>query len=408
MKAKFWVKVSSAMLVVLTSLIIAGCGGQSSSTGQTTTGSGTSATNAASAGSSGSSADVAYATAEVNKYAGVPSFTPPAGATPFDASKLRGKTVFFVGVGTEFQLQKVMIPVFQSALSRYGVKMTVFQNQGTPSEWATGVEQGVSQKYNAILLNGNNPEYFAPAVKLANQAGIPVIPSWDRTPNEAPARGVKLFGDSFASDQLQGKLQADWVIANADGKPVNALLINSSDQLEGAGQIAVMKSEFAKYCPTCKITEINVPGSEWAQKLQSATQSALVANPNINYVLPLYTAEAEYVVPAIEAVGGQNRIKAVAANGTPFGLDYIRTGNIYSADVGMDLQCMGDMAADNVMRALAGLKPVENVDPQTGWGSIPVRLWTKANVVDAGVPASYLKGYGSACADYYARIWAGK
>lgn len=390
-----------AAIVVVVAFICAfaaaGCGGGSSN-GNTAAG-----TNAA------SSADIAYSAAEVKKYMGAPSFTPPEGAVPFDASKLRGKRVFYVGIGTQFQLQKVNIPIMKSALARYGIKMDVFENQGTPAEWAKGVQQGVSQRYDAIFLQGNNPQYFAPSVTLANKAGIPVVPAWDRTPANPPTKGLTLFGDVFAPDQLAGKLQADWVIADARGKKVHALVVTSSDDLIAPPQVKILKQEFAQRCGSaCKVTVVDVPVAQWAQKMQSAVQSALRSNPDINYVLPNYTAMQQFVVPAIQAVGGTGRIKSVGYNGTPFGLDMIRQGNIVAMDVGMDLQCINMATVDNVMRALAGLKPVENVDRTTGWGSMPVRIWVKSNVDQAGVPAAFFKGYGGGCADYYKRSWAGK
>lgn len=386
-----------AMLVVLVfGLVATGCGDDSSET-------------SSSASASEKSADVEYAAAEVEKYRGVPEFTPPEGAEPFDTSKLTGKRVFYVPVGSQFQLQKVLMPIMQSALKDHGIRMDVFENQGTPAEWAKGVEQGVSQRYDAILTQGNNPQYYAPSVRLANRAGIPVIPSWNRTPANPPTKGLELFGEVFAIDQLAGKLQAEWVIADAAGEPVHALAVTSSDQVIAPPQLKETEKEFQERCGSdCKVTVVDVPGAQWAQKLQSEVQSALQANPDVNYVLPFATAMQQFVVPAIQAVGGQGRIKSAAFNGTPFGLDMIRSGAVVAMDVGQDLQCLGMMAVDNVMRALADLEPVENIDPETGWGSLPVRVWDKSNVGEAGVPATFLDGYGSACADHYERIWSGE
>lgn len=368
---------------------------------------GSSASPADSAGT-GSLPDVELAKSEVAKYEGVPTdWTVPASAVPFDASALAGKKIYYVGVGTQYELQKLMIPILEDAFAKNDVVMDVFENQGTPAEWAKGVEQAVNQGYDAILLMGNSPQYFAPAVTLANEAGIPVIPTWVRAPSTPPTEGLDLFGAVYNVDELQGKLEADWVIADADGKPVHAIVLGASDQGQNDAWVKSITDEFETVCgPTCKVTVIDVPAAQWAQKTQSEVQSALVANPDVNYVIPFATAQQSFVVPGIQAADKVGQVKSVSGQGVPFGLDMIRDGDVVAADVGQDLSCMANMAVDNTMRAVAGLEPSENIDPATGWGTLPVRVWTKANVADAGVPAEFFKGYGDACTAAYEKIWA--
>src|SRR5262249_15951305 len=128
--------------------------------------------------STNDSPGVAYARARIQKYTKVPVFKALPGATPFDAKKLRGKRVFLVSLGNQFPLEKLYIAVDRELLRPYGISFTVYPTQGTPAEWSAGMEQAVSQKYDAIILHGSSPIYFAPAVKRANQAGIPVFDLW--------------------------------------------------------------------------------------------------------------------------------------------------------------------------------------------------------------------------------------
>ena len=83
--------------------------------------------------------------------------------------------------------------------------------------------------------------------------------------------------------------------------------------------------------------------------------------------------------------------------GTPLVLDFIREGKVEMA-LGESLAWAGYAIADAEMRILAGKRAVKSMH-------IPFRVFTKENAAEAGVPASFDKGYGDTFKREYARLW---
>jgi ribose transport system substrate-binding protein len=152
----------------------------------------------------------------------------------------------------------------------------------------------------------------------------------------------------------------------------------------------------AENCPDCKTTYINVPVNDWATLGQSAVQNALLADPSINYVLPVYDSMAQFIAPAIQIAGSS--AKMVSYNGTPFVLDMMRDGDIVEMVVGESLGWVGMAGVDANMRVLCGLPLVTVLNT-------PAYIFTDANVATAGVPANYNDGYGDTFISGFKTLW---
>ena len=136
----------------------------------------------------------------------------------------------------------------------------------------------------------------------------------------------------------------------------------------------------------------------WATRITPETQAALVRDPNINYVIPVWDAMTTFVGAAITASGKEGKVHVASFNGTPFALRLVQEGNILSMDVGENLDWMAYANMDQIMRAMLGMAP--SSDPLLGW-----RVFTKANVREAGVPPSVNIGYGDAYVAGYRTLW---
>ena len=53
----------------------------------------------------------------------------------------------------------------------------------------------------------------------------------------------------------------------------------------------------------------------------AAAAEALLADPSINYILPIYDSMSQFVVPALRITGSEGSVKVASFNGTPFVLD---------------------------------------------------------------------------------------
>jgi ribose transport system substrate-binding protein len=192
-----------------------------------------------------------------------------------------------------------------------------------------------------------------------------------------------------------GGLLADWAIWKTDGK-ANASVMGVSDVLSTDSMFSGVKEEFAK-CPNCKTNYLNVSIPDMVSKTQTMAQGALTADPNIDYMIPIYDVLSQWVVPAVTISGRQDKVKVVTFNGTPFALTMVQDGKI-EMDIGENLDWIGHAVVDAEMRLICGLPAV--ADPK-----IPLLIFDKSNADSAGKPAQVSTGYGDAYVAGYRQLW---
>lgn len=339
-------------------------------------------------------AGVAHAKAEIAAYSRLPKFIPPGPA--FDAKKLmHGKLLYSIPLNSSDQFDQVLEDGMEAVAKEVGFKMDVYNNPGQPSDWVAGMNAAINAHANLIdLLSGNNPLSVSPQIAAAKKAGIPTVAS------DAYSLGQK--GDP-AVDTVDvpygeaARLMADWAIANSNGH-ADALIIESSDAISSPFMLSSELNEFKRYCPECKVSSINIPVADWASQTQSQVESKLTADPNLDYILPVYDSQSQFIVPAIETTGRVGKVHIISYDGTPFVLKMMETGNIVQMDVGEDLDWVSKAIMDNEMRIMAGLPPVANEHT-------PLYIFTKKNVATAGTPPKNSTGYGTAYIKGYNKIW---
>jgi ribose transport system substrate-binding protein len=192
-----------------------------------------------------------------------------------------------------------------------------------------------------------------------------------------------------------GALLGDWAIWKTDGN-VNALVLTVNDVLSTDSMVSGLKEEFAQ-CPRCKVNYINIPILDFATKTQTIVQSALTADPSINYVIPLYDVLSQWVVPAITITGREGQTKITTFNGTPFAIAFVQQGKI-EMDLGENLDWIAHGVVDAEARVLCGLPMVK--DPH-----IPLYIFDQANADTAGKPPQPSTGYGDAYLAGYRKLW---
>ena len=257
-----------------------------------------------------------------------------------------------------------------------GVKVTIWQNQGQPSQWVQGMNAAIAQRANAIvLLAGNDPAGLQPQIRAAKAKGIPTIVAhlYDQNQPSAPNVGGRRqhpVQDRRPADRRPGDRRHE-------GR-ANALVVTINQVKSTVPMVAGIREEFRKYCQGCKLTYTDVTIAEFATKIQPNVQAALTADPGMNYVIALYdSAEVPFVAAAIRAAGRTGRVKVSTFNGTPEILKMVTQGDIVSADVGENLEWIGYAVVDQSMRVMGGLKPVKNA-------RVPVRVFDKSNIAQAG------------------------
>lgn len=329
----------------------------------------------------------------IEKYSKLPTFEAPGPA--FDAKAcMKDKKIFAIPLTDDNPFEVAILGGMQNAAKIVGFDFRAWQTQLSPDQWTQGINKAVEEKYNLIdLVGGLPPEYIAPQIGEARSKGVKVVTTHDYDFTQTPP--PFLDGSGKTDYVTVGKLIAAWTIAKTGGK-VNALVFGPDEITPTVPLKTAIFDYFKQNCPDCKTKYINTPAAEWATKIQPAVQDALLADPTINYVLPIYDFMSQFAAPAIQSAN--SKAKIVSYNGTPFVLDMMRDGDLVEMDVGESLGWVGMAGIDADMRLLCGEKPVTELNT-------PAFIFDKSNVATAGKPATFDNGYGDAHIAGFKKLW---
>jgi len=343
-------------------------------------------------------ANLAAAQAMVDAHKILPVFEAPGPA--FNArSCMQGKRMLTLPVSSANPFTKNIAVAMVAAAKEVGFEIVEWENQAQPSQWVQGINFAINEKFDLIdLLGGVDPRAIAPQIKAARDAGIVVKTShfYDLTQKDMYT-SVGIDGVVPLSFNTVGRLLANWAIVQTKGA-ANVLIIGSDEIVPTAPFVAGIRSELAKNCPGCEeVAYINAPVPEWATKIQSSVQSALLANPKINYIIPIYDSMSGFVVPGVRIAGKTGQVKIATFNGTPFVIDMIQQGQV-EMDVGESLGWIARAIVDSHMRTLCGLQEPAELN-------VPFYLFTSDNAKDAGTPADFDRGYGDVHVVGFRKLW---
>lgn len=383
--------------------LVAACGGggdeettPADTSAETTAQTGAAADTGASTEASGALPNLDYARGQIEQYRAIPEFVAP--GPPFDATAaVAGKTMFSIPASSAVPFVQTIQDGLNALAGEVGLQFTDWPNQGQPNQWVQGMDTAVNQQVNLInLLAGINPASLGPQITAAKNAGIPTLVSHLYDVNQTPAPDVYTVDILY---EQAGRLLADWVIAETEGK-THTLVITINEVVSTEPMVAGIKDEFATYCGEgCKQSYINVGIPEIATRIQPQVQTALTADPEINYIIALYdSAEAPFAVAGIKAVGAEDRVKVATFNGTPDVLKMVQDEDIVAMDIGENLEWIAYGVMDQAMRILGGEEPVENEN-------LPLRIFDDSNIDEAGTPPALSTGYGDAYVNGYRELW---
>lgn len=382
-----WQRVSSIIFgFTAAALLAAGC----SSSGSSSSSGGSSGTGTS------SNVNTADATALINKYLGVPSFTSPGPA--FNPAGAKGKTVFAIPVSASVPFNVYVGKYLATALQNFDIKTVYYSDTGQTSQWVAGINTAISEHAAAIDLIGMDPAAVAPQIAQAKAAGIPVIVDHFLDVNHTNYSGyADVAGIIGAPYNLAGRLEAAWAIKETGGKGT-FLVVQSPDLLSSTDVAVGIDAEMKADCPSCHLVNVDVPFNDWSTRLQTSVSSALTANPDTSYVLPVFDGMVQYAVPAVTAAGKSSSVHIASYNADPFALQDMKSGNVVTMDLGESYSWLGYALADQTLRIITGQKPLST-------DVAPVRVFDSSNVNETGDPPTINTGYGNAYLKGYQQLW---
>jgi ribose transport system substrate-binding protein len=333
---------------------------------------------------------LAEAKAEVEAAMQKPKFVPPGEA--FDISKLKGKHIWIITSTMAVPFVATIAHGVEEAARVAGIETTLFDGKGDVSQWNRGMAQAVSQHADGIVTVGASPELMKGPMADALKANIPVVDAVtaDKTAELVPGTFSHVSISFFHS----GQLQADYAIVKSGGK-AHVLVLGDNEFPGEVSRVEGMQKELSTRCPDCKVTVQDTQVGNLGVKLGQLAQTLLRRDPEVNFVLPTYDAQAIYVVPAIKAANFDRPIEVVGSDAVPSNLDWIRQSNIQVADVGEPETWLGWAALDEVARGMLGLKPVDE--------QVPLRLFVADNLKDVSNDENEV--FGGDFQSQYKQLW---
>jgi ABC-type sugar transport system substrate-binding protein len=309
------VRIAFGVLAAGAAVLLAACSSSSSSSTSTPSSQSTASS------SSSSGVNVAALQADVAKAVATPNFSDYlanyGGKIPSIANLAGKKIMIIPGVSALAACEEIAQAASDIAKAS-GMVPTIFNNQGSPAEHNTAIENAIHQGYAAIIMGcAMDPSQDAPAIAQAQKAGI-VVGVYGGTPDmDQRANTTYNTDDPYA---LDATLATEQAIAQHNGQPFNAIAITSTATGPATAiEEAAIQAELAKDCPKCTLTAVNVEVPQWQTQIASTVTSQLLQHPDVNVLFPDYAGELTYVLAGIQAAH-RTDVKTYLAfgGGTPF------------------------------------------------------------------------------------------
>lgn len=253
--------------------------------------------------------------------------------------------------------------------ARHGYDVLVVSGEFDPAVQQNQVKDFIVRKVSAIVLTPCNSRSIGPAIREANEAGIPVftadIACLDPT--------AKVVTHVATNNLTGGRLAAEAMIEALGGKGKVAILDHPEAEsviLRTRGFREVVEAENKAGRAKIEIVAA-IPGGGSKNKSFTAAEDLLQAHADLDGIFAINDPSALGAVAALEKAGRLSRVKVVGFDGQPEGKLAIRDGKIYADPIQFPAK-IGIETVKAVMRHFAG----EALEKES---LIPTALYRKAD-----------------------------
>jgi ribose transport system substrate-binding protein len=333
-------------------------------------------------------ANVAAAKAAIAPFIGKPSEFPV--AAPLSKSLAAGKSFAFLQCSSPVCAGVAVF--FRQAVTAIGAKAIVINAGATAQTAQAAASSAVALKPDAVFISGNDPVLYGSGLKTLSAAGTKVI-------SIQVNKDVKPYGITFnylgsALSEQNGKLLADWVIANKGAKADAVLYTVPALDLSAHVQ-KVFTDELKKNCPSCKMRAVPIDVTTIGTTAANTVVTDLQAHPDTNVAVFVSYQVATGLPAALKAAGLS--IITVGFAPTAGNLQDIKDGGL-TAGLAIDFPVSIWTAVDAAARLVEGDQPTQGekageipeqflgknditFDPTKGWSGYPdytqrfAKLW---------------------------------
>jgi ribose transport system substrate-binding protein len=315
---------------------------------------------------------VSAAKAAIERYAGPQNIWQGPTSAPTPA---KDKFIVYLSGDEQNDISREYGLYMKEAAAKLGWKLTVVDGKGSPASWVAGFNQAIALKPNGIAIFADAKSLQDP-IRTATSQSIPVI-GLHAASLPGPAPDLHLFVNIQEDPREIGKAEADWAIADSDGKAQVVVVTHNEYQI-AATKSGATRDEI-QACQGCKVLDyVNFPASEAAQRMPQLTTSWVQ-----RFGLPLYVTsvgdnDLDFAVPALRSAGvDPDQVKLIGADGNRSAYERIRKGKQYqTVTVSEPIELQAYQAIDEFNRAFNNVAPSGFVQPPY--------LVTPENVNEAG------------------------
>ncbi len=256
--------------------------------------------------------------------------------------------------------------------AKHGYEVVAVSGDFDVAKQQNQVKDFIVQQVSAIVLCPCNSKSIGPAIKEANEAGIPVFTA-DIACLDPSAEVVA----HIATDNLQGgRLAAEAIVEALDGKGKVAIL----DHPEVESVILRTTGFEERLSELNEDPEVNVtiveklPGGGAKEKSFQAAQDLIQAHGDLDGIFAINDPSALGARAALENANRADQIKIVGFDGQPEGKQAIKEGKIYADPIQFP-----DQIGVETVKTIVAYMNGEEVEPEI---LIPTSLYRQEDALE--------------------------
>lgn len=237
----------------------------------------------------------------------------------------------------------------ENKANQLGYKLIVLDSQNDPSKELANVEDLIVRGVKAILINPTDSDAVSNAIRVANQAKIPVL-TLDRGANRGEVV-THIASDNVAGGEMAGKFISEKIGMNARVIQLEGIAGTSAARERGKGFMKAVKSEKMDLLAS-------QPADFDRTKGLNVMENMLASKPNTQAVFAQNDEMALGAVRAVQASGKD--ILIVGFDGTEDGIAAVKRG-LLGATIAQQPALIGEIGVASAVKLLKGEAVDKNI-----------------------------------------------
>jgi ribose transport system substrate-binding protein len=230
-----------------------------------------------------------------------------------------------------------------------GYELIVLDSQNDPSKELSNIEDLIVRNVKAILINPTDSDAVSNAIRVANQANIPVL-TLDRGANRGDVV-THIASDNVAGGEMAGKFISEKIGKGARVIQLEGIAGTSAARERGLGFMNAVKSEKMELLAS-------QPADFDRTKGLNVMENMLISKPNTQAV---FAQNDEMALGAIRAVQASGKdILVVGFDGTKDGMAAVKRG-LLGATIAQQPGLIGELGVESAVKVLKGETVAKNI-----------------------------------------------